>query len=386
MPQDQTLDPQRFRAVLGRYPTGVCVITARATDGSAIGMVVGTFTSVSLDPPLVGFLPALGSTTWPQIQAAGTFCVNVMADTQEDLCRRIATKAPDRFDDVAADGPAGAPRLAGAIAWIDCRIAVAHPAGDHLFVCGEVLSLETPSDSAPLIFYRGGYGSFHSGSLVARDPLNHFSAQIRDADAVRPMLEQIAQSTGAQCVLSAVLDGEVMLLALSDGRAERGQGTMLQVGQRLPFRPPTGNVFAASMSEVDRDAWLKATLPPESYAEHLAALERVRQRGVSYGLDSPAHREFVATLATAARGGRSGVPEGVHDVVARLRQDPDGPVAAFQDAIRQISVPIRDPSGKVSLALTLFDFPRIRDQATLDTLTATMLDGAAVAERRLTQR
>ncbi|MCB2062129.1 MAG: flavin reductase family protein, partial [Novosphingobium sp.] len=74
---EATIDPAHFRQVLGAYPTGVAVITAMDTEGAPAGMVVGTFTSVSLDPPLVGFLPDKSSSSWPKIESAGRFCVNV---------------------------------------------------------------------------------------------------------------------------------------------------------------------------------------------------------------------------------------------------------------------------------------------------------------------
>ena len=87
-------DPDLFRHVLGHYPTGVTVVTARAPDGTPIGMVIGSFTSVSLDPPLVAFFPGRSSTTWPRIMAGGAFCVNVLAAGQERLCRDVSAKEP----------------------------------------------------------------------------------------------------------------------------------------------------------------------------------------------------------------------------------------------------------------------------------------------------
>src|SRR3546814_10485148 len=86
-----------FRKILGHYPTGVCAITAMSDTGIPSAMVVGSFTSVSLDPPLVAFLPDKSSTSWPKIEASGRFCVNVLGDNQEALCRVLASKAEDKF-------------------------------------------------------------------------------------------------------------------------------------------------------------------------------------------------------------------------------------------------------------------------------------------------
>ena len=91
-----SFDSQEFRRILGHYPTGVCAITAMV-DGSPAGMVVGSFTSVSLDPPLVAFLPDRKSTSWPKIEAAGRFCVNVLAEHQKDVCRALSSKADNKF-------------------------------------------------------------------------------------------------------------------------------------------------------------------------------------------------------------------------------------------------------------------------------------------------
>ena len=149
-----------FRQVLGAYPTGVAVITALDEDCVPAGMVVGTFTSVSLDPPLVGFLPDKGSTSWPRIEKAGRFAVNVLGSDQQQLCRQVAGKG-DKFAGVDfAVSDHGLPVLAGALAIIECTIHSVTEAGDHLFVLGNVLRMEAPRDSYPMLFHRGRYGGF----------------------------------------------------------------------------------------------------------------------------------------------------------------------------------------------------------------------------------
>lgn len=155
------IDGATFRRVLGHYPTGVCVITAQEGDGTASGMVVGSFTSVSLDPPLVAFFPDKGSSSWPRIAAAGKFCVNVLASDQLPLCRQFASRGGDKFAGVSHRlSENGSPILDGVIAWIDCTLHATHEAGDHLIVLGHVHALEVDKPGSPLLFFQGGYGEF----------------------------------------------------------------------------------------------------------------------------------------------------------------------------------------------------------------------------------
>jgi len=90
-------DGDWFRRVLGHYPTGVSVVTGIADDGVAVGLAVGSFTSVSLNPPLVAFLPRTGSSSWPKIRDSRKFCVNILAADQEEVCRTFATRGGDKF-------------------------------------------------------------------------------------------------------------------------------------------------------------------------------------------------------------------------------------------------------------------------------------------------
>ena len=153
-------DEARFRQVLGHFTTGVTVITANAPDGP-VGLAVGSFASVSLDPPMVGFFPDRGSSSWPKIESSGHFCVNVLAETQEDVCRRFASKGEDKFRGLGwHEASSGSPVLDGVLAWIDCDIEAIHPGGDHDIVVGRVRDLDASDEHGPLVFYRGGYGRF----------------------------------------------------------------------------------------------------------------------------------------------------------------------------------------------------------------------------------
>jgi 3-hydroxy-9,10-secoandrosta-1,3,5(10)-triene-9,17-dione monooxygenase reductase component len=154
------IDAAHFRTVLGHFPTGVTVITAMGDDGPA-GLAVGSFFSVSLDPPLVGFCPNKASSSWPAIKARGVFCVNILAEDQEDVSRLFATRGADKFRGMGwRPAESGSPILAGVLAWIDCVTEVEHEGGDHLIVVGRVLDVGLPRERGPLVFFRGGYGRF----------------------------------------------------------------------------------------------------------------------------------------------------------------------------------------------------------------------------------
>lgn len=150
----------RFRQVVGHFATGVTVVTARS-DGRPAGLSVNSFTSVSLDPPLVAFCVAHSSATWARIREAGKFCVNVLRSDQEALCRTFAGKAADKFAGVGwHPAPSESPILDGVLAWLDCTVEATHEAGDHLMVVGRVHDLDVGHEGTPLVFYRGGYGRF----------------------------------------------------------------------------------------------------------------------------------------------------------------------------------------------------------------------------------
>lgn len=155
-------DSAKFRQVLGHFPTGVTVITSEH-EGTRAGLAVGSFFSVSLDPPLVGFAVGQQSTSWPKIREAGRFCVNVLGAHQEDVCRVFAGKADDKFAGLGYDSApySGAPRLHGVLAWIDCELHDVLPGGDHDIVLGRVHDLHVTDDAAhhPLVFFRGGYAN-----------------------------------------------------------------------------------------------------------------------------------------------------------------------------------------------------------------------------------
>jgi len=155
-----TIDPRDFRDVLGCCPTSVAVITAHHGD-DRVGLVVGTFTSISLDPPLVGFFPGIGSSTWPRIASGGRFCANILSSEQAHICKTFTSKSDDKFADVMHGlSPAGLPLIDDIVAWVDCRIESVQQIGDHLLVVGAVEAMGQGTGqgtASPLVFLKGGY-------------------------------------------------------------------------------------------------------------------------------------------------------------------------------------------------------------------------------------
>jgi flavin reductase (DIM6/NTAB) family NADH-FMN oxidoreductase RutF len=159
---EATIEPTstEFRRVLGHVPTGVAAITAMSSDGTPLGIAIGSFTSVSLDPPLVGFLPAKTSDSWPKISVVSRFMANVLCTHQRAVCEAMSRKT-GKFDDVEwVVGRRGNPMINGCVAWIDCDVHSVTEAGDHFFVLGRVRALEIGECTEPLVFYKSGYGTY----------------------------------------------------------------------------------------------------------------------------------------------------------------------------------------------------------------------------------
>ena len=151
-----------FRNVLGKYPTGVTLVSSKDDQGP-FAMVIGSFGSVSLDPPLVQFMPAKESGTWLRIKKTGRYCVNVLGEQQLDLSNSFFNKDKDPFEAIHwSESTLGSPIIEGCVAWIDCLIGDVHEAGDHYIVIGEVKAIgATEKDEGPLLFLGGAYGSFN---------------------------------------------------------------------------------------------------------------------------------------------------------------------------------------------------------------------------------
>ncbi|GAA3456525.1 flavin reductase [Dactylosporangium matsuzakiense] len=350
-------DPAWFRHVLGQYPTGVCVITAQPADGPPIGMVVGSFSSVSMHPPLVGFYPSNTSETWPHLQRASHWCVNILAAHQSDVCRRIAT-APlaERFEGVPwRPAPSGAPIIEGAVAWIDCVPVAVHDAGDHKIALAEVRHLDAASTELPLLFFRSGYGSFSPLTLTAYDPDMSLTRPLRHFELIRSIAQELPDQ-GLRCLVTAPVSDSVVVIGQLDppSGSVAARPTTL-VGQRLPFRPHGPSIFEAWAPTGEQAAWV-ARFSPDSQEAEIRALARIRERGFSIGLGSEGHRRFAAALEQLAAEPGAVPNEELDALVASLDYEPADLTDAVLTEARVISAPVFDSAGSPVLAMTVFGF------------------------------
>ena len=163
-------DPKAFRSALGRFATGVTIITTRDETGAPIGVTANSFNSVSLDPPMVLWSLAKSSNSMPAFSTATHFAVHILAEGQEDLSSRFASRGADRFAGLELKDY-GPPLLDDCAARFLCRTAFQYEGGDHVIFVGEVIKYEA-ADKAPLLFVGGRYSSARRPGQTANDVID----------------------------------------------------------------------------------------------------------------------------------------------------------------------------------------------------------------------
>lgn len=355
---DAALDPMMFREVLGHYPTGVVVVTGIADDGAPAGMVIGSFTSVSLDPPIVAYLPSKTSKSFARLRQSKTFCVNVLSADQEHLCRLFAGSTEDKFAGLRwTPTPSGAPILDGSVAWIECSLREVLDGGDHYIVLGDTTALGVQNPAPPLLFFQGGYGRFSHGSLAMPGGVD-FIRSVQSAELLRGRLEDLARKFSAQCD-ATVRDGREGVLVFRASRGVSGSGGSL-IGARAPISAPIEPLFVDG-TLITEDEWSASMRDAEARREALEQLSRVQERGWSLVLKGTeddgdlenvvrrysqqprtpaADRDFLGHVAAMApqREPETIDPEAVYDVL-------------------YIAVPVYDSCGRAALTLKLSQLP-----------------------------
>lgn len=343
-----------YRRVLGNYPTGVCVITA-LIDGEPVGMVVGSFTSLSLDPPLVAYMPDKASKTYATLEGAESFAANFLGSSQEEVCQRLASKTlTDKWSAIAwHHGASGAPLLDDAVGWIECTLENRFEGGDHWIVVGRVMDLGVQSDSLPLLFFQGGYGRFSPSSFVARTELD-FKREARIAAAIRSQIEDLSLRTGLECTVAARIGRELVILTRAG--SPTGPNPRRVVGLRMPFMPPFGSTFSAWSTEA-LDLWISqlGSTEDDLITTMHAHVDRVRGRGWSLALRPPDHETLSQHFLDFTAG--SYTPAGERDMRESIKAiegyyEPEIELNGAYE-VYTLGAPVFDSAGEVALSIHL---------------------------------
>lgn len=164
----QKIDPRELRNCFGKFATGITVITSNTKNGKKIGLTVNSFSSLSIDPPMILWSLDNRSFNLEDLKEASHFAVNVLASDQMEISNNFASRAEDKFDGIEIfDGKNGMPILKDTVAYLECKNVNQYPGGDHTIFVGEVVNFEI-SNKKPLLYANGQYG------LAARHPSNHF--------------------------------------------------------------------------------------------------------------------------------------------------------------------------------------------------------------------
>jgi flavin reductase (DIM6/NTAB) family NADH-FMN oxidoreductase RutF/DNA-binding IclR family transcriptional regulator len=352
-----TIPAATFRETLGHYPTGVAVVTAIAEDGSPTGMVVGSFTSVSLDPPLVAFMPTKDSGSWARISTARRWCVNVLAADQEDVCRQFASRIPDKFDGISwTPAPGGSPVLDGVVAWIECDPHQVVEGGDHWIVLGAVSDLAVRRRTLPLLFFQGGYGRFTPASLVAPGSPEVLHA-VRVAEGVRERIDAVATTYSVDCsVLTKV--GQEAVFVLTADHAPRTQ--RVSVGHHMPIVPPLGSVYLTDADEDEVERWLSSAPGQDeaTIARLRANLATVRERGYSLSLAQQAPAERISLVSDYSEHGLPEQARRFRKLIADTAQLYEPEIVTGRTySLHSIVVPVPTPLGIPPIALRMANMP-----------------------------
>lgn len=357
-------DANVFREVMGHYPTGVVVVTGRDGDGEVLAMVVGTFNSVSLDPPLVSFMPMKTSRTFAKMIDCQSLCINILGGEQEDTVLTIAQRWERKLDGIDwFASPNGDPVLADSIAWIDTTIHNTVEAGDHWIVLCSVNDLAVANPVSPLIFFQGGYGSFVTTSLMAR--MDHeILPAIHAAHGARSQVESLATAIGCEVSVFTAVSCDEMAIVLSATAPgiDRESGLAL----RVPMVPPIGDTYVFSRPLQEQERWIARLRDASGEVKelHRERLEFVREHGYLIAMLPPQGDAAYAEMRDATKRYEHGrlTPAQERSIRETIGRSPvDYRVQQIDDALTydvgSVVLPVRDPSGEYSLTLRLAQLP-----------------------------
>jgi flavin reductase (DIM6/NTAB) family NADH-FMN oxidoreductase RutF len=173
------IDTRKLRDVLGRYATGVAVITTRAQDGSHVGVTVNSFSSVSLEPPLILFSLLRRANVLLSFEQASSFVVNILSHDQQPLSNMFARPSSANWEDMAfSHAENGCALFSGSLAHLVCNKKAEFEGGDHIIFLGLVTNFHLCSSADPLLFFRGAYGTYTRDQWSKMQPLDSSSPQL----------------------------------------------------------------------------------------------------------------------------------------------------------------------------------------------------------------
>jgi flavin reductase (DIM6/NTAB) family NADH-FMN oxidoreductase RutF len=359
-----SIDQKLFREVTGHYPTGVAVVTGRDADGELLALVVGTFSSVSLDPPLVSFMPMKTSRTFTRMKDCASLCINIIGGEQEREVLTIAQRWENKFEGIDwFPSPSGNPVLADSVAWIDTRPYSTVDAGDHWIALREVTDMAVTNPVSPLIFFQGGYGSFVCASLMAR--MDHeILPAIHAAHGARAGVEELAAQIGCEVSVLTAIGADEMTVVLS--ATAPGLNREHSLAQRVPLVPPIGDTFMFDQPLEVQDRWI-ATLrdcDDEQAAVFRRRLEFLRENGYVAAFLPADGTDAYADMRAAAKMFESGrmtpaQERRLRESIRRSRID-----YRMRDIDEQgrydvgsLVFPVRDARGQYTLTLRLAHLP-----------------------------
>lgn len=320
-----SFDKRQLRNVLGSFVTGVTVITTCDAEGKMHGLTANSFSSVSLDPPLVLWSQATSAGSHAAFRDSQRFAVNILAEDQYGLANHFAARSPDKFSGIDHDaGLDGLPVLRDCSAWLECKLVSCYPGGDHVIFLGAVERIRQ-SARRPLVFGGGQY-------LVA-DPHDLGHAPVGTHGAMKSQPHAVRLASRSMLRLASTLDKTLALVAWGN----HGPTVIAWQAATTPVAAdlPLGLVLPVTTSA--SGLALAAFLPPEAIDRFVAA--ELRENGRSHTADLPVDMRSFARTLEAVRG----------TGVATRRP---GPFHDDRVLANAISAPIVSPDGVAVLALT----------------------------------
>lgn len=340
-----------WRTVLGEFPTGVVLVTTTDPAGEPAAMIAGSFVAVSQDPPMVGFLPVEDSRTFHALNDTGTFSVSILGAEHEHLSRAFGSSAARQFDraewDRSADGNL---RLRGALAWFDCSVAAAHEAGDHVMVLADVreFGVGDGGGGLPLLFLRGGYGTFALPS--EQFDVTDLSRKLRIVSRLRAIISGLAEKHGVGVLLGALAGESVVVLAEAKGwSVGEDSHEHEEFGFNFPYAAPMSPALAAWAPAERTKLWLEGArhligaVDRTGYGE---LLEQVRNRGYAISSGPTMVERFDSVIASKSHD-RAEIVSLWRD----LQRDHEDQLDS--GAISSIQIPIFDEYGHAVMEIVV---------------------------------